>query len=369
MTKAAELAKMGEVLTNSQIGGRRNIIINGAMQVAQRGTSETGVNSSGYSDAPDRFRIAYEGSSSQFTVSQDTNAPAGFKTSYKIQCTTADSSLAATSQVGLLQRIEAQNLQHLKYGLSSAEKVTLSFYVKSNTTGTYAVNLYSQDGNRIIGTTYSISSADTWEQKILTFDGDTGGTINNDNGKGIEVKWFISAGSTYTATDNTSWGAYADGKIAYGHAVDLADSTSDNWAITGVQLEVGSQATPFEHRSFGEELDLCQRYYYKQADGSENASQSVGVAFMESSSVVVCCIDLPTTMRATPSNVSSSVTDGFQFYRNGAADNFTDTYIANAHPNIFTFFNHTQVSGTAGQAGSIKLNSSATSYIAVDAEL
>lgn len=291
-------------IADNAVHGRRNLIINGAMNVAQRGTSETGVGSTGYKEAPDRFKIAYEGTSSQFTVSKDTGAPDGFESSYKIQCTTADTSLAASSQVALLQYIEAQDLQQLKYGLSSAEKVTLSFYVKSNTTGTYAVNLYSQDGSRIIGTTYSISSADTWEYKTLTFDGDTSGTINDDTGRGLEVKWFISAGSTYTATDNTSWGAYADGKIAYGHAVDLADSTSDNWAITGVQLEIGDKATPFEYRSFADELLACQRYYREYGGNSSNERVSVG--FNHQTNQCRLALPLSPNMRTAPSENTSA---------------------------------------------------------------
>lgn len=241
--------------------GRRNLMINGAMTVNQRGNA-TGVNTTSYR-ACDRFKIAYEGTGSVYAVSRDGSAPSGFAHSYKVNTTTADGSQAAQSQVGVLQYIEAKDLQHLKYGTSNAESLTLSFYVKSNMTGTYAVNMYSQDGPRIIGSTYTINAADTWEKKVITFAGDTGGTINNDTGRGLEVKWFLSAGSVYRGTDNTSWGAYADAKIATGQTVDIATSTSNNWFITGIQLEVGTGATDFEHLPFHEVMYQCQRYYQK----------------------------------------------------------------------------------------------------------
>jgi hypothetical protein len=368
-------------IADNAVHGRRNLIINGAMNIAQRGTSETGVATTGYKAAPDRFKIAYEGTTSQYTVSQDTSAPDGFESSYKIQCTTADTSLAASSQVALLQYIEAQDLQQLKYGLSSAEKVTLSFYVKSNTTGTYAVNLYSQDGSRIIGSTYSISSADTWEQKTLTFDGDTSGTINDDAGRGIEVKWFISAGSTYTATDNTSWGAYADGKIAYGHAVDLADSTSDNWAITGVQLEIGDKATPFEYRSFGEELSLCHRYTFAMQGTGDPLGSKGGAAIVggsrgfwgfgsaHNSGNPVVWMEMPTAMRGVPSLTKSSSAH-FDFDRGWAGlATSTNTIVQTLRSSSKTLAIIMTTSGLSnGDAGSMSANNSAA-YMIYDAEL
>ena len=243
--------------------GNRNLIINGAMQVAQRGTSSNNINSYG---SVDRFNSSKANDDELAgTQAQSTTAPDGFSNSYKIDCTTAESAVAADEYWRVRHHIEAQNLQQLKYGTSGAQSVTLSFYVRSNVTGTYSCALYQEDGDsgsgRIIGSTYTISSADTWEYKTITFAGDTGGTINNDNGEGLSILWALMAGSNYTATDNTSWGTYAAGKLSYGHAVNMASSTSNEWYITGVQLEVGEQATPFEHRSFGDELARCQRYF------------------------------------------------------------------------------------------------------------
>ena len=168
MTKAAELAKMGEVLTNSQIGGRRNIVINGAMQVAQRGTVTSATDST--YGGPDRFQVSESGDT-VFTMSQDSDTPSGegFANSMKLDVTTADSSLAASDFASLIYNLEGQDLQQLKKGTSSAEKVTVSFFIKSTITGTYIVQIYDNDNNRQISKSYTVSSANTWEKKIITF--------------------------------------------------------------------------------------------------------------------------------------------------------------------------------------------------------
>jgi len=275
MTKAAELAKMGEVITNSQIGGRRNIIINGSASVNQRGDS-TGVTADGYY-GPDRWAYKTEGEET-VSISQASDGPDGFANSYKVEVTTADSTIAADDYARVETRLEGQNLQHLKYGASGAESITLSFYVKSSVTGTYALGFYSADGSRNIGSTYTISSANTWEYKTLTFAGDTSGTINDDNGEALRIWFLLSAGSNFTSSDNTSWAGYSDSRVAYGHTTNVIGTSSATWQITGVQLEVGEQATPFEHRSFGEELALCQRYFYSSGTGNSFVGQSVPTA-------------------------------------------------------------------------------------------
>ena len=308
MTKAAELAKMGEVLTNSQIGGRRNIVINGAMQVAQRGTS---FSLSGTADTfiTDRFLIS-NSDTGAWTASQSTDSPTGFSNSLKMDCTTADTS---PTFLTLMTRFEGQDLQHLKKGTSSAEKTTLSFFVKSNKTGTYIAELRDIDNNRTIGKAYTISSADTWEQKIITFDGDTTGAFGNDNGNSLQIIWYLAVGSVYNSgTLATSWGSRVNANTAVGQ-VNLADSTDNEWYITGIQLEVGSQATPFEHRSFGEEQRLCQRYaivYSK--NGQPNMGQkAIGTGASTNSSGGYQAFIFPqVTMRAVPTlTVGGSVSD------------------------------------------------------------
>jgi hypothetical protein len=283
MTKAAELAKLGEVMTNSQIGGRRNIVINGAMQVAQRGTSFTDVAGSAYH--LDRYRTGMGDTSARFTVTQATAGLNGFGNSLKYDCTTAESSLSnADARLFVTQRIEGQDLQQLKKGTSDAEKITVSFYVKSTKTGTYILNIVDHDNSRQISKAYTISSSGTWEQKILTFDADTTGALTNDNTTSIELFWWLIAGTNYqSGTLATSWQSYAGSSDYEDSAVgnvNLGDSTSNTWEITGIQLEVGSQATPFEHRSFGEELALCQRYFQ---DYTENYLQFRGYGYNSTS--------------------------------------------------------------------------------------
>jgi len=259
MSRARDFANLAGSAAAGGLSGR-NMIINGAMQVAQRGTSASAA--SGYT-VMDRFRNGSMGTLDNLAVtkSQSTTAPDGFSNSLKFVATTAESTVAANERFMLNHRIEAQNLQHLKFGTSDAKTTTLSFWVRSNVTGDYGCSLYQSDGNRIIGDTYTISNADTWEHKSITFVGDTGGTINNDTGIGFEIIWHLLAGTDYTDTDNSSWATYDAGMEAYGHTADWGETTNDEWYITGVQLEVGTTATPFEHKSYGEELALCRRYY------------------------------------------------------------------------------------------------------------
>jgi len=249
--------------------GTKNLIINGNMQIAQRGTSSTGITSGGYYTT-DRIQF-YVATAGTWTMEQDTDVPSGqgFSYSTKVDCTTADASLGANDIIQLAQRIEGQNIQHLKYGTSNAESLTLSFWVKTNKTGTYVAELRAYDagsGTRIIAQNYTVSSADTWEKKTLTYVGDTATAIRNTNADGLVLYLWLAAGSTFTSGAlATSWQSYAVGNRAAGQ-VNLADSTSNYINITGLQLEVGENATPFENRMYSQELAMCQRYYEKSYD-------------------------------------------------------------------------------------------------------
>ena len=288
------------------VNGRRNLIINGAMQVAQRGTSATA--SSGYNTV-DRFQFTVANfDNAAYTYGQSSVAPAGFSKSWRIDCTTAESALAADEYSTFTQPIEAQNLQQIANGSSDAKSLTLSFYVKSNKTGTWGLNLYKPDNTgRQITATYTINSADTWEYKTITFAGDTaGGGIADDNGAGLYVYWALAAGSDYTSSDSTSWSNYTNAGFLYGHNVNFFDSTANDWAVTGVQLEVGTNASDFEHRSFGEELALCQRYFTRvpTIDGS-TAYTFIASGMATDTNQSIYPISYPVTMRANPSLTTS----------------------------------------------------------------
>ncbi len=301
MSKAAELA----ALIGSQTAlSNRNLIINGAMNVSQRATSTASVTGSGY-HACDRWNLELS-SLGTFTISQSTDAPAGFSSSFKVDCTTADASPAASDYMVVQQKIEAQTLRQLGYGTSGAKAMTLSFYVKSNKTGTYEIMHFAADGTRAVNSTYTISSANTWEFKSVSIPGDTGGTMNNDNGEGLRSLFYLGVGSDRTSgTTPTAWQAYATGNEAPSQGVNIADSTSNEWLITGIQLEVGEQATPFEHRSFGNELRRCQRYYW------QNENVFVYSKSREADRHRDCNVPLPVTMRATPTITKLTDPSGF----------------------------------------------------------
>ena len=279
MSKAAELA----ALIGSQTAlSNRNLVINGAMQVAQRG-DVTGITGSSYG-GPDRFELNAS-SIGTFTVSQSSTAPAGFKNSWKVDCTTADASPAAGDLLRVSYRIEGQDLQQLAYGTSDAKAITLSFYVRSNKTGTYNVQFQQIDNSfKQAVLSYTIDAADTWEFKSITIAGDTAGSIDDDNGDGLALFWILGAGSTFTSgSERSTYTAFSNGDVAPTQTVNLADNTANEWMITGVQLEVGETATPFEHRSFGDELARCQRYYEKSFNYSDAPGTATAAGLIESS--------------------------------------------------------------------------------------
>jgi hypothetical protein len=260
MSRARDLADLGGSADAGTVTGS-NLIINGDMAVSQRGTSETGITSSKYANAPDRFKAGMYDCGT-WTASQSTTSPDGFSNSYKLACTTAKATLGTGSNVQLIQRFEGQNLQHLQKGTSGAKSITISFYVRTNKTGTYTLELFDRDNTRVFSKTYSVSSADTWEYKSVTFDGDTTGAFDNDNAVSLDVSWWLAAGTDYTSgTFSTGWAARTDANRASPSQVNVADSTSNTWHITGVKLEVGSTATPFQHESYAENLRKCQRYF------------------------------------------------------------------------------------------------------------
>ena len=357
--------------------GRRNLIINGGMQVAQRATSATSLSSGGYHTL-DRFYYYINAFDElRTTMSQDSSVPtgtdSGFSKSLKLDCTTAESAIAADENLRVWQIIEAQNLIRLGYGTSGAKTCTLSFYVKSSLTGTYAVSFWCQDPNRNISKTYTINSANTWEKKTITIPGDTGGTgITNDNGEGMRINWFLNAGSNFTSTDtNNQWGAFASGRHAFGHTAAWGTNTSHDFFLTGVQFEVGDSATDFEHLSVAEELALCQRYHYRRDIGIYDIV-AIGHALGDRGGYV---LHTPVSMRVKP-----SVTQGSHihcWYNNAgsvtAQNNLVVGYMATGQTNANQFYLRADSNSTVQTGYGLGLtmyDSSATSsHIALDSEL
>ena len=253
----------------------KNIIINGDMSIAQRGTSFT---SNGY--GLDRF-VFDENSDAAVTVTQDSDVPSGqgFTKSLKVDVTTADTSIAANQSCGVTQYIEGQNLQYLKYGTSSAENLTLSFWVKSVKTGIYCVRFVKESGGQTRYETpieYTVSQANTWEKKTITLSPTAGsttlitnsaGAIVNSNVSGFRIMFTLAAGSNFHATNNT-WVAGSD-KFSTSNQVNFVDSTSNNFYITGIQLEVGTAASDFEFLPVDVNTTRCFRYYQKTFEYSQ----------------------------------------------------------------------------------------------------
>ena len=242
----------------------RNLIINGDMSIHQRGSAVTSTNGFGV----DRFQYNDSNNYDQrvFTFNQDTDVPTGqgFGKSMKINVTTPETTIASDEYARVFTRLEGQNLQQLKFGTSSAESVTLSFWLKTNVTGNFAVSLLLDDDSRIIGNTYSATSSGVWEKITITFAGDTTGVIDNDNGSGMRVMFITDAGSNFTSSDNTSWGSYSNAKLGYGQTASVFGTTSGYWNVTGVQLEADTSASDFEFLPYDVNLMRCQRYYYER---------------------------------------------------------------------------------------------------------
>ena len=296
-------------LADTAVHGRRNLIINGAMQVAQRGTSFT--SQTGVAYHLDRFETqAYNVGTGVYKAEQSTEAPDGFYYSLKYSCTTADSTQDANNQMYIQQQIEAQDVYRLKFYEASPDSVTISFWVRSNTTGSYGMSLKLSDNNssdsstatRLYPTTFSISSADTWEKitKTITLDSSTSETRPTGNNFGMALVIWLAAGSSRQGATADAWANNGNTTVNV-NAEDFLGSTSNNFHITGVQLEISDTATPFEHRSYGEEEKLCQRYYWQSK--STEFADTVGSAYNSLSTIkyahhvrLVC----PQTMRAAP---------------------------------------------------------------------
>ena len=356
--------------------GRKNMVINGNMQVAQRGTSASGVDTD--SGATEGYRTVdrfiFGGLNSGIhTMTQDSETPVGFGSSIKIDCTTAKGSLDADSYLYIIHRIEAQDLQQLGYGTSSPQAITLSFWIRSPKTGTHYVELFhgdsSGDVKRKNSYAYTISSADTWEKQSMTFAGDTGlSAIDNDNGYGLMITWYLAVGSNQQGGTNTNDNWHNTEANRCPGQVNCADSTSNNFYITGVQLELGSVATDFEHRSYGEELALCQRYYQHIVEGN---TKMVGIATWANTTQVNMLLELSPIMRVRPSVDYTTGTDYWTISGSSGSDGSYDNLLINSwstERNIHLYSVTGTANGTAGYAN-YWFSHNASAKFALSAEL
>ena len=374
LTGATPVANGGTALTSGFANGRTNnhmapLIVNGDMAVAQRSDStvaQADGSNEGYATV-DRMQTTFSNSAGgTITTSRDTTAPTGFGQSMKFDVTSADTSVGSTHIVYTEHTIEAQTIRNSGWNYtSSSSYLTLSFQIRSSKTGTYCVYLQTNDGTAYQYTQeYTISSADTWEQKVLTFPGNSNLTFNNDNGKGLIVAWVWAVGSGRYGSAG-SWTT----SNAYGtsNQVNFLDSTDNIAYITGVQLEVGqftsSTLPPFQHESFGDNLARCQRYFVRYA----NENQALGTFSYYSSGRVEAGVSFPVTMRTSPSLVVTSGSGYHRVQRANGDNNLNDFTIGNAGTTTCTLFNTDEASGTAGDAGLGYTRGSG--FVSFDAEL
>jgi len=367
MSKAAELAKMGEVITNSQLSGRRNIVINGGMNVAQRSVSVAalGDGDEGYVTL-DRIRHTAAASAGRFTSAQTaiSDLP-GFLNCLHLDCTTADTSIAATELLVLEHRIEGQDLQQLKKGTSDAEKVTVSFYMKTNAAFVFMCVLNDFDNNRV--NTQKFTTTTGWTRHSITFAGDTTGALADDNALSLSVSIYLHAGSNFTGGTYVSnaWQSRSssDNMIAPGIG-SFYSNTSNDVKLTGLQLEVGSVATPFENRSFGEEFNLCERYFQVVAAA---ANGGICSGWQQSSGDSRGILKFP-PMRAAPTIAQDETANYFKFERNGGSDVLSVLSVAYSKTTSCLIYDDNTSSGTAGHGGGLYTNN-ASAYLHLLSEL
>ena len=366
MSKAAELANLIGNINAGGGGVNRNVLINGAMNVATRSTSEAalGADTTTYRTV-DRWKIDVNGTDGRFTMSQDSSAPSGFANSTKFDCTTADTSIAAGEFFQFQQRIEGQNLQGFIKGSSDAKPFAVSFYVKGNASATYTAELFDNDNSRQISKTFSVTT--DWTRVELTYPADTTGAFDDDNASSLNLNIWLHAGSTYNSgtLNSSSWASNTSANRVSSGNTSFFDSTDRTFFITGVQLEVGQNPTEFEHEKFSQTLQKCQRYF--RTFGGNSGNERVAVGFYYSSTGFRTIIPLSPEMRATPS--LTVITDNQMHVEAiGSSNSNSGHSLDQASPKAAAVNVTTTHSKTAGQAGQLMFNGS-DNRLTLEAEL
>ena len=348
------------------------IIINGSMNISQRSTSVSSLTGQDYNTV-DRWKTNIY-SAGTWTETQESLSTANLNTTghtkaLKMDCTSADGSLGSDDAIHLQTRLEAQNCQLFKYGTASAEKLTLSFWVKATKTGTNIVEAYQFDDDRICCLSYTVSSSDTWEKKILNFPADSTGVIDNNTGPGLSFNFYMAAGTDYTSgTLQTTWAARTDANRAVGQ-VNNADNTSNNFEITGVQLEVGeytsSTLPSFQHETYADNLLRCQRYLVRwDADASYS---TFAIMAATTTAEAQTGIQLPVQMRSSSPTLTSS--GSFELYGENGSPNVTGLTTATAECAQRVFHLKAAATLTQGSAYNLRSDNNTAAYFYIDTEL
>ena len=298
LIKSSSLEETFDLLGLS--GGKRNVIVNGAMRFNQRG--ESSYDAANYT--LDRWRY-HRSTDGEFDIKPSTVAPPGFSNSLHVDCKVASTTISNGAYARLRYFVEGYDCQRFGKGTSNPKSFCLSFYVKTNITGTYSVNI--QDSNsRIISRTYTVTDGN-WNRYIIVFPNESSNAIANNNATGLEIQFGLTMGANFTGGDSSKWTSWSDAKSHPGQNANLYSDTDNNLYLTGVQLEPGNFATPFEHLSYGEELALCQRYYYKTFADNNKFFPGMGMADIDGNSVILNT-QFPVTMRTSPSGLEQSGT-------------------------------------------------------------
>tara|TARA_B100000519_G_C14212852_1_gene423466 strand:- start:248 stop:1447 length:1200 start_codon:yes stop_codon:yes gene_type:complete len=371
--KIADDAVQTENVASTVNLGRRNLVINGAMNVSQRSTSVTGLGDGdeGYVTL-DRMRHTAAASAGRFTSAQTaiSDLP-GFLNCLHLDCTTADTSISSGELLKLEYRMEGQDVQQLKKGTSDAEKITVSFYMKTNKAFTFMCELDDRDNNRV--NTQQFTTSTSFTRHVLTFAGDTTGALDDDTAASFAVGIYLHAGSDFTGgtySANTWQSRQSSDNMRAVGIGSFYDSTDNDVKITGLQVEVGEQATPFEHRSYAEELALCQRYLFVLADGTAGMSGVIAAGSYYNASTIYLVAQPPVQMRASPSLTTTNSSNHYIAFSNGAGDHFETLTIGQATPSSLEFFGSGAVSATSGAGTFVRLGgTSNTAKAHFEAEL
>jgi len=354
----------------TSVGGgqlsHRNKIYNGAMMLSQRGTTFDVNTSSDYT--LDRFQVVDSGGITyDATVTQDSSAPEGFRKSLKISPDTVETSMSGSENAMIQQKLEGQDCQDFAFGTSSAKKLTISFYAKSGSQNnnhqyTLQIRKYDDSGNRnMVNRAFTVTTS--WQRYIMTFDGDTAENIRNDNGLGIQLIWHLATGPSDIHEASTTFGRTVNNSLYSGVTgqSNFLDNTNNEFYLTGVQLEVGDTATSFEHRSFGDELSRCQRYFYPYLRGTDNY-ENIALGFNYNGSTGMVLLMPPVEMRTPPTLTTSGTiaadddtSIGFTFENQGSTRCFR--------------CNITNHSKSSGQGFQLRSHNSTTSKFELSAEL